>query len=76
MGTCSAGYAYAAKIAMEYAYYYKYQTRTYINALEFLQCDYDNNGCLGGYPERSLDYAFINGMALSYNTASNNCQRS
>ena len=75
MRTCSSAYMLAAKVALEYAYYFKFQKRIYLQQYEFLQCDYNNNQCLGGYPERSLDYAFYNGMASNYYTGTDTCQR-
>ena len=66
MGTCVASYAYAAKVALEYGYFYAFNERLDIRVHELIYCDQENNECMGGYPERSLDYALYYGLEKLY----------
>ena len=76
MDTCQASYAYAAKVALEYAYYYRYEIRIDVPAHELIYCDQENNQCLGGYPERSFGYVKNYGFNKNYSPTYPICGRS
>nr|XP_033775439.1 ervatamin-C-like [Geotrypetes seraphini] len=64
-GTCGSCWAFATVGTIESRYCIKYGSLVELSEQQLVDCDHNNGGCCGGFPDAALDYILDNGLMKS-----------